>query len=202
MDHYPNFAELAKHEREGEDFTLICRVLDSKVAIIAPHGGGIEPGTVDIADAIAGSDYTFYAFKAIKKSGNTELHLTSNRYDEPIGSTICQNASVVISVHGARAKGDAVFIGGLSQVLKLNIMQALRRAGFCAVVGEAPRLRGIRPENICNRCKSGKGVQLEISRGLREKMLENLDRRSLRKRANLFYHFVGAIKTALSDVPE
>ncbi len=202
MDHYPNFAELAKHEREGEDYTLLCRVLDSKVAIIAPHGGGIEPGTIDIADEIAGNDYTFYAFKGIKQKGNTILHLTSNRYDEPIGSRICQNASVVISVHGARDTGHAVFIGGLKQALMQNITQALRRAGFCAVISEAPGLRGINPENICNRCKSGEGVQLEISRGLREKMFEHLDRRSKRKRTSLFYHFVEAIKTTLSDVPQ
>jgi len=36
---------------------------------MAPHGGGIEPGTIDIADAIARSEYTFYAFQGIKKRG-------------------------------------------------------------------------------------------------------------------------------------
>ena len=40
-----------------------------QMVIVAPRGGGIEPGTLDIADAIAGSDYNFCAFKGIKKAG-------------------------------------------------------------------------------------------------------------------------------------
>ena len=76
-------------------------------------------------------------------------------------------------------------------------MHALRTAGFRAVISEVPGLRGIKSQNICNRCKSGKGVQLEISRGLREKMIENIDRRSLRKKTNIFYDFVNTIKKAL-----
>ena len=198
MDKYKNYAELEKNEREGEDYTILYRELDSKVAIMAPHGGGIEPGTIDIADALAGSDYTFYAFKGIKKTGNKILHITSNRYDEPIGLKISQNAYIIISVHGARGKGEMVFIGGKNQELKQKIMHALRTAGFKAVISEVKGLCGIQSQNICNRCKTGKGVQLEISRGLREKMFENIDRRSLRKKMNIFYYFVNTIKKSLS----
>lgn len=68
MDKYANFIELAQNEREGEDYTILLRESNSKFAIIAPHGGGIEPGTLDLADAVASSDHTFYAFKGIKKT--------------------------------------------------------------------------------------------------------------------------------------
>jgi phage replication-related protein YjqB (UPF0714/DUF867 family) len=197
MDKYKNFAELKQHEREGEDYKILYRELDSEIAIMAPHGGGIEPGTLGIADALAGSDYSFYAFKGIKKTGNKILHLTCNGYDEPIGLKISKNAFIVISVHGARDKGEMVFVGGKNQELKQRITHALRAAGFLAVFSEVPGLRGIKPENICNRCKSGEGVQLEISRGLREKMFENIDCRSLRKRTNIFYDFVNTVKKAL-----
>ena len=197
MDKYKDFSELEQNEREGQDYTILFRELDSEIAIMAPHGGGIEPGTLDIADALAGSDYSFYAFKGIKKTGNKILHLTSNGYDEPIGLKISENALIVISVHGARDKGETVFVGGRNQELKQRIMHALRTAGFTAVISEIPGLRGIKPENICNRCKSGEGVQLEISRGLREKMFENIGRRSLRKKTNMFYNFVNTIKEAL-----
>lgn len=67
MDKYANFIELKQNEREGEDYTILLREANSKFVIIAPHGGGIEPGTIDIADAVASSDHTFYAFKGIKK---------------------------------------------------------------------------------------------------------------------------------------
>ena len=76
MDKYANFSALKQNEREGEDYTILHRNGDSKFAIMAPHGGGIEPGTMGIADAIAGNDHTFYAFKGIKKTRNTILHIT------------------------------------------------------------------------------------------------------------------------------
>lgn len=197
MDKYKNFAELERNEREGEDYTILYRELESNIAIMAPHGGGIEPGTIDIADALAGSDYTFYGFKGMKKRGNKILHMTSSRYDEPMGLKISKNASTVISIHGAHDKGEKIFIGGCNQELKQKLTQALIVAGFRAEISDVPGMRGMKSENICNRCKTGKGVQLEISRGLREKMFENLDRRSLRKKRNIFYDFVTSLKTAL-----
>jgi phage replication-related protein YjqB (UPF0714/DUF867 family) len=197
MDKYADFAELERHEREGQDFAILYRSADSKVAIMAPHGGGIEPGTIDIADAIAGSAHTFYAFKGIKKSGNKILHITSNRFDEPLGLETSKNASIVISIHGCRDRNELVFIGGKYKGLKHRMKDALTAAGFKAVISKVPGLRGISPENICNRCKSGKGVQLEISRGLREKLFGDLNRRSLRKRTQVFYNFVQAVQGAI-----
>ncbi|MEX1352206.1 MAG: poly-gamma-glutamate hydrolase family protein [Desulfobacterales bacterium] len=71
MDKYTNIAELKQNEREDEDYTILYRELPSKIAIMAPHGGGIEPGTIDIADNLAGCDYTFYAFIVVSSiSGN------------------------------------------------------------------------------------------------------------------------------------
>jgi phage replication-related protein YjqB (UPF0714/DUF867 family) len=61
MDKYTNIAELKQNEREDEDYTILYRELPSKITIMAPRGGGIEPGTIDIADYLAGCEYTFYA---------------------------------------------------------------------------------------------------------------------------------------------
>ena len=197
MDEYTDFTELEQNERKGKDYSILYREANSKVAIMAPHGGGIEPGTIDIADAIAGSDYTFYAFKGIKKTGNKILHINSNRYDEPIGLKISKNACTVISIHGCRNKKERIFIGGKNQELKLKMMRTLKLSGFRAVISEVSGLRGISSENICNRCKCGKGVQLEISRGLREEMFDDINRRSFRKKTKVFYKFVNTIKDAL-----
>ena len=38
------------------DFRVRVRRSKSDTVIIAPHGGGIEPGTSEIAEAIAASD--------------------------------------------------------------------------------------------------------------------------------------------------
>jgi phage replication-related protein YjqB (UPF0714/DUF867 family) len=197
MDKYSNFIELEQNEREGEDYTILFREANSKFLIISPHGGGIEPGTIDIADAVASTDHTFYAFKGIKKRGNKILHITSNRFDEPIGLKTSENVWIAISIHGCRDKKEMVFIGGKNQKLKEKIMYGLRTAGFRAVISEERGLRGKSSENICNRCRSGKGVQLEISRGLREKMFDFLHQRSSRKKTDLFYKFVNTLKRAL-----
>ena len=197
MDRYRNFEELARNEREGSDFVILLREADSAVAVMAPHGGGIEPGTMDIADALAGSDFSFYAFSSIKTVGNRHLHLTSNRFDEPVGLRVASRAAVVVAVHGNREEDEAVFIGGLHEPLKERICQALNAAGFPAEISRIPGIRGISPENICNRGTAGAGVQLEVSLGLRKKMFENLNSRSIRKRTGVFYAFVDTIKRTL-----
>ena len=40
MDKYADFAGLEQNEREGEDYAILYRKTDSKIAIMAPHGGG------------------------------------------------------------------------------------------------------------------------------------------------------------------
>ena len=197
MDKYRNIAEVKQNEREDEDYTILYRELPSKITIMAPHGGGIEPGTIDIADYLAGCDYTFYAFKGLKKTGNKILHVKSNTFDEPIALKAAKNADIVISIHGAKDKSEIVHIGGTNQELKQTMMNALRSAGFDAMISEIPGLRGIKPENICNRCKTRKGVQLEIYRGLRGTLFENLQHRSLRKKTIVFYQFVKVLKESL-----
>jgi len=197
MDSYSDFSELRQNEKEGEDYVILCRETNSKIAVIAPHGGGIEPGTVDIADAVAGSEHTFYAFKGIKKTGNRILHINSNKYDEPEGLRISKHAHIVVSIHGCRGRKEMVLIGGKNRKLKQIFMFQLREAGFNAVVSEVCGLLGKNPKNICNRCKSGKGVQLEISRGLREKMFDNLSHRSSRKKTVVFYDFVSSLRSVL-----
>ena len=197
-DKYTDYAELRQHERENKDYVIFHREGDSGIAVIAPHGGGIEPGTIDIADALAGCDHSFYAFKGLKKTGNRVLHISSNRFDEGLGMRISQNAAITISVHGSGFKTETVHVGGRNEKLKQKIIVALKTGGFNAEISEIPGLRGIKPDNICNRCRSGEGVQLEISRGLREKMFDHLDHRHLRMKTKVFYQFVTILKEALS----
>lgn len=202
MDRYKNFIELQRNEREDLDFTILNRVLPSRIAVMAPHGGGIEPGTIDIADVLAGCEFTFYAFKGLKKSGNSILHINSNNFDEPAGIKTAKNADSVVSIHGARDRMEMVHVGGTHHELKRIIVNALKLEGFKASICHIPGLQGIRPDNICNRCRTGKGVQLELSRGLREKLFENLYHRNLRKKTLLFYQFVSVLKVVLNSFLE
>jgi len=197
MDKYANYNDLKQHEKEGEDYVILSRENDSRIAVIATHGGGIEPGTVDIADGVANSEHTFYAFKGIKRKGNAVLHITSNKFDEPRGVKLAENADVVVSIHGYQGEDEVVFIGGKNQDLKEKIRYLLIVAGFHAEISTKTDLRAWHPENICNRCWSGEGVQLEISRGLRNRMFDNLDRRPWRNKTRLFFEFVDTLREAL-----
>ena len=190
MDKYANYDDLKQHEKEGEDYVILLRENNSRIAVIATHGGGIEPGTVDIADGVASSEHAFYAFKGIKRRGNAVLHITSTKFDEPKGVRLAGNADVVVSIHGYQGEDEVVFIGGKNQDLKEKIRYMLNEAGFHAKISTKTGLRAQHPENICNRCRSGEGVQLEISRGLRDRMFDNLDRRAWRKKTRLFFEFV------------
>jgi phage replication-related protein YjqB (UPF0714/DUF867 family) len=197
MDKYTTYAQLKGSEIEDKDYTILYRGLSSKVVIMAPHGGGIEPGTIDIADELAGCEYTFYGFKGLKKVGNSTLHINSSTFDEPIALKAAHETDIVISIHGAKDKSEMVHVGGANSELKRVIMHTLKAAGFNASISEKPELRGIKPENICNRCKTKKGVQLELSRGLRETLFDNLAQRSLRKKTVSFYQFVNTLREAL-----
>ena len=42
-------------------------IKEANIVIIAPHGGGIEPGTSELAIAIAGEELSFAVFEGLIK---------------------------------------------------------------------------------------------------------------------------------------
>jgi phage replication-related protein YjqB (UPF0714/DUF867 family) len=198
MDTYSTYRDLQCHETQGIDYELILREGASGIAIMAPHGGGIEPGTLDIADALAGHEHTYYAFKGIKPAGNPVLHLTCTRFDEPLGVVVARRAEVVVTIHGCSESSETVFVGGRHRELKAAICTALRAAGFRALVAARPGLQAVKRANLCNRGRSGRGVQLEISAGLRSKLLIGLNTHQEGRPTPLFALFVAAIRQVLA----
>jgi len=75
---YGCYADLAVAQVEGADFSVcVQRRPESAVAILAPHGGGIEAGTSEIARAVAGSEFNLYLFEGIRPSGNSTSRATA-----------------------------------------------------------------------------------------------------------------------------
>lgn len=175
-DKYKNFLELSIVETEGVDFDIELIDRNSPLAVIAIHGGNIEPGTTEIAKIISGEDLSFYSSIGKKSEGeNANLHITSSRFDEPRCLALVSKSEKVISVHGKSGKEGFVMLGGLDEAGIRKISELLASHGF--EVREATEgVKGDSPENICNKCSSGKGVQLEISRGLRDKFLDDKDK--------------------------
>ena len=199
MGNYRSYRQLTMWEREGRDFAIHTREGSSGVAVIAPHGGGIEPGTMELADAIAGEAHSFYCFEGVKRAKNADLHITSEYFDEPRGMDIVERSRVVLSLHGCNGQEEAVYVGGLNSNMGEKIRGSLIQAGFTAEPSPRPEIQGQSENNICNRCWSGKGVQLEISRGLRKSMFKDLTREGRKSRTTIFHAFVSVLRDVLSD---
>ena len=108
-DKYQDFDSLSKKEREGIDFRICLTKKESAVAVIAPHGGKIEPGTSRIATVIAGDTFNLYCFEGLKKAHNKTLHITSHRFDEPKCLELLVGCKHVIAVHGLAGVGCCRF---------------------------------------------------------------------------------------------
>jgi len=168
MTAYKNFKELADREMGGQDYRIRFESRDPGILIMAPHGGKIEPMTGEIAEAIAGMDYSFYSFDGLKTEGNNLLHIESHLFDEPRALEIVEKADIVVTVHGQIDQKDGfVMVGGLDESLGSEIKRQLEAAGF-KTRPPTGGLTGTDPMNICNRGKSKRGVQLEISRKVRD----------------------------------
>jgi phage replication-related protein YjqB (UPF0714/DUF867 family) len=214
QDCYHGFAELARHAREGWDYRRVVEGRGGEIAIVAPHGGGIEPGTSEIARGlagreiaralagreiareVAGREFGLYCFEGLRPEGNDKLHIASHRFDEPRGVRLVARARVVVAVHGCAGARQAIYVGGLDRHLRERLIAVLRQAGF-----EAERatgdLAGCYASNICNRGRSGRGVQLEITGGLRLVMFKGMKWHERQITTPVFDAFVGTVRGVL-----
>jgi len=185
---YKSFKELREGEEEGRDYRIRITPKDGHVLVMAPHGGKIEPGTAEIAEAIAGQDYSFYSFEGLKADGNSVLHVESHLFDEPRSLEAVGKADIVITIHGQLNQKDAfVMIGGLNDGLGSEIKRQLEISGF-QTRPPTEGLEGIDPMNICNRGRMKQGVQFEMSRKIRDSLRTNRDQ---------LYSFASAVRKAI-----
>lgn len=165
---YECYADLAGAQVEGADFRIhIERRASSGIAVVAPHGGAIEEGTSEIARAVAGSEFNLYLFEGLRASGSyAALHLTSHRFDEPQCLALLAGCDQVIAIHGCRGTGPEALLGGRDDGLKMRIGAAIAAAGIeTRLAGH--RYPAVHQRNICNRGRSGAGVQIELTSALR-----------------------------------
>lgn len=198
-NNYTDFFELQQNEQEDLDYRIIVHHRNPDIAVLAIHGGNIEPGTSEIAAALGERlCASTYLFEGLKPRGNQVLHITSRLFNEPIGVSMAANAQTTLSIHGHYDVHNAlVYIGGRNEPYKNLIQQCLNKAGF--QTDHAPQyLSGMKGNNITNTSKTGAGVQLELSTKLRKSFFKGDDFTS-KNRVNpcdLFKRFVTAIEKA------
>jgi phage replication-related protein YjqB (UPF0714/DUF867 family) len=168
-DKYTSFAELEAGGEIAElDYNITVRERPrSGVLIIAPHGGTIENGTTELAELIAGDDYSLFAFNGLKPRGrNRDLHITSHNFDHPGCLALAASHAVVLGVHGCKGESSQVYVGGRDDELATVLTGKLLAAGL-PVAATGHKYPGRNPLNICNRGARGLGAQLEFTHDLR-----------------------------------
>ncbi|WP_034629622.1 poly-gamma-glutamate hydrolase family protein [Desulfotruncus alcoholivorax] len=193
-DKYNSFEELKNNEVLGLDYEIICGQAESPILVLAPHGGMIEPGTTELAVAIAGRTWGYYSFCGLKDNAYQDLHITSTKFDEPIALKLVTNSKRTIAIHGCKDMiRKKIYIGGLDSELKQLIGTTLTSAGFD--VSENPKFPGVSRANICNKNYQGKGVQLELTGGLRLMLFPDFPLRN--RTTHCFETFVAAVQSVL-----
>lgn len=201
-DQYSSFEDLARHERAGEDFQIVSIQRPGPIAILAPHGGGIEPGTSEVARALAEERYSLYLFEGLKPIRANLLHITSTSFDEPGCLKLVHASAWVLTLHGCQGGYAKVFLGGRDFENRGKASVILNKAGFKAEEFNHP-FSAEHPANLCNQGRSGKGLQIEISRGLRLKFFQTLDKRHGRQFTTpLFSEFLIALQQIMSTIEQ
>ena len=200
---FAGYDRLAQATHENLDYRRELRRTHSNVAHIAVHGGGIEAGTAEAADAVAaanGQDY--YAFVGLRSTRNNELHITSIHFDEPLCVDLQQASQRTVSYHGCAGEEPIVRLGGADQDLKWHVGRALTGSGFAVDWHTTEDLDGSDPRNICNRNAIGAGLQLELSAALRASFFPNgrtgRPTRESGQRTEVFRRFVTTLASATS----
>ncbi len=202
QDRFMSLPALMSELSENKDYLIRFQKRGSKVTVMSPHGGFIEPGSSAIAEAIAGKTFNFFDFQGLQKVRPEELHVTSTRFRHPVLDEMLARSELALSVHGM---GDidtwTLWLGGLNLSMKQRVQAKLLEAGF-SVNPTAPMYKGENPLNVVNLVPN-KGVQLELP----DDLIEALFAKGVAfpgpgikpKTTRLFKRFIEAVRTAIFE---
>lgn len=176
---------------------------ETQKIVMAVHGGGIEPGTSEIALAAAGYHpatlmpatdgqglHDFWLFEGLLSRRNGDLHVTASNYNEPIATDLVQNARRCISLHGCTDTQanmsnthplGLIQIGGRDLEFRDILLEELTAAGIPAENAADDDLKGEEPGNIGNKTQVGGCVQLTMGTRYRASLFETNTRPQRKK---------------------
>ncbi|ATW24767.1 poly-gamma-glutamate hydrolase family protein [Candidatus Formimonas warabiya] len=175
---YTSFAELAAAE-DPSDYQITTNDKGKDTTILAIHGGGIERGTSELAEALNGyGKYNTYLFEGLKPTDNGSLFMRAINFDEPKAVDLVQDSDYTVSIIGAAGDGEVTYIGGQNKILAELIKLHLISKGYNVQTLSIPdRIAGIMDSNIVNKNElfNGSiqlgGVQIAVSKGLRDTLV-------------------------------
>jgi phage replication-related protein YjqB (UPF0714/DUF867 family) len=206
-----------RHERFDDSLARSCEV--PKTTIVAPHGGGIEPGTSELCLAVAGYHpaalpqtppagvtHDYWMFEGVRERDNAPLHVPSIGCDDPMAVSLCAGALNALALHGFRPEppelpedAQVVLVGGCNETLRRYLLDGFEAADLDAIdAARHGELDGNDPRNIVNHTLLGMGAQLELSTPLRGAMFgENTRSRRKHTTTQVFWTFVAVCRDAL-----
>lgn len=205
-DTYANWAALAAAETAGVDYRVDVRnIADSEWGHIAIHGGGIEAGSTELADAVAAATRgKYYSMLGLKSTGNSVLHITSTNFDEPQALAVQASVYYTVSYHGAAGATQITHLGGADTVMRDQLGAALSAAGFTIDIAST-EIDGNDPANITQKNRRVMGVQLELSLAQRQAFFPGGDTsRAMREsgqRTDTFWRYVAAVASVAAPRP-
>jgi phage replication-related protein YjqB (UPF0714/DUF867 family) len=160
---------------EGRDVHEYLRLV-GPLGLMAVHGGGIEPGTEEIARYVAHhSGASLYVYAGRRPAGNLSLHRPSHdmRIEKrTLFAQFLNHVKTAISIHGHGRRQNRAYVGGLHH----NMVQRFVRLARPALsqyewISDPkiipPGLRGQSLSNVVN-LPPARGMQLELPPRLRE----------------------------------
>ena len=199
-DDYANFQELYQHHIENAEYRIHAHARPGPLIVLAIHAGGIELGTSELARAIAGDEHSFYLFEGLTNDENKKLHLTSTHFDEPQCLDLVQRHHSALSLHGFNGSPDdpQIYMGGTDKQFIQLLLQTLKDNGYKVRIN-TQKFAATDRSNICNRTRSGQGVQIEIAHSLRRQFFQDfLTRHGREIITPQFTHFVQTIRSTLT----
>lgn len=150
--------------------------LAGPLGLLALHGGGIEPGTEEIARfASDRSKASLYVFSGMRPIGNRGLHRPSHNVQlekRPLVLRFLEHVNVAISIHGHGRGQKRTYVGGLNHDMVQKFVELVQPAlpqyeWISDPESIPPEIRGRDPNNIVN-LPPAQGMQLELPRALRQ----------------------------------
>jgi phage replication-related protein YjqB (UPF0714/DUF867 family) len=198
---YEDYTELVLKALKDRDYRLNLTDREADVTVTAIHGGGIEPLTSELAAAIAGEEHNLYDFRGIRPQGNEELRIPAHRFDEMHLRQLLRRSRLALSVLGVEGAEALVHLGGRNRRLVRILRQRLTEAGF-VVRGPLGPGAAHGPTRFVNWPAEG-GVQMELTRALRQKMVDgplaDFLWEDARRWNDLFCAFIVTVRGALME---
>ncbi|MDR0860716.1 MAG: poly-gamma-glutamate hydrolase family protein [Candidatus Peribacteria bacterium] len=175
VDTYQTLTELSHDHQKGKDFEILTGNEEHPdIALLAIHGGWIELGTEEIVKALAGDEFAYYIFAGRKPSDNRDLHITTTHFDDPLAQKMVKQAKISLSFHGCSDENcRSIDIGGGNDELTKKFYEHCKTKAESLGIDFTYRqvFPGEEADNIIN--LNTTGIQMEIPRWFREKLLQD-----------------------------